>query len=720
MNHPTKTLLTIALAGLLLPFANATAQTPTKPTFDLPELPDLILDGDAGEWGDEGFKVRVLFPTDGTISDGQDFHPEARFAWDERGLLLCVEVEDDAAIEGAREAPWTGDSVELFVAAGAESKQGLQVVAVPGRDGPGATATLKIVDNRADKSAPAEVEMGAKSRDRGYTIEMRIPWPALGVKPENGAEFFADLQVNDRDLRAGGRRKQVTWFTEGWAGTGPAFMHHLRLADKASPPDAIVAGSRLTPNLRDAKVLVVAAPALAGGKVVVRRGEKSLREGTLSHEGSYATARCEVPAEAKGEAQPIVVSIGDRELHRLGSQDGAAQRRQAVEQARLRVRPVFTGAALPDIEFETPGWIETLLGAYTTSTTYYDATSQVVTSAEKPGRYGAITRVEAQGAEPILLFTTLYRAASDQKIDWSETHLELTRLPEMFGFNSDLLEREKSALGNFVQGEITTRLSHESSGAVLLAALAESAGNPEPMRTGTDPWSRDQAWWLALKKKLGLFHHRYHVSLPAGYDDPANAAKRWPLILFLHGSGERGNDAAPVPIHGPATVKVEGEPLPFIIVSPQCEPGQWWNAPRVVDVLDEALGRFRADADRVYLTGLSMGGYGAWFTAESAPERFAAVAPLCGGGEPDDAARLSGLPIWAFHGDADKSVPIQNTQAMVDAIRAAGGKSVAFTVYPGVGHDCWTASYALPQLYEWFLANRRGTAPVLPTTEGAP
>lgn len=185
-------------------------------------------------------------------------------------------------------------------------------------------------------------------------------------------------------------------------------------------------------------------------------------------------------------------------------------------------------------------------------------------------------------------------------------------------------------------------------------------------------------------------------------------ASTWPLVLFLHGMGERGSDTSLVKVHGlPARIEA-GEPFPFIMAAPQCPLTATW--PEMVEdlnaLLDHLLATYRVDPRRVYLTGLSMGGYGTWYLASRYPERFAAIAPICGGGLRWMAERLKNMPIWVFHGDADTVVPISESQKMVDALRTAGSK-VRFTVYPGVGHDSWTATYANPELYDWLLTHSR-------------
>ncbi len=201
----------------------------------------------------------------------------------------------------------------------------------------------------------------------------------------------------------------------------------------------------------------------------------------------------------------------------------------------------------------------------------------------------------------------------------------------------------------------------------------------------------------------------YWLYLPEDYNQDPN--KKWPLILFLHGSGERGADLNKVLVHGPPRrVSRDGVKLPFIIVSPQCPKGLWWTADHVTEGLKlmlEGIGqKYRVDPNRRYLTGLSMGGFGTWKMASRYPDSFAAIAPICGGGEPIFARRMKNMPVWIFHGDKDKAVPVERSHQMAAAMKKHGGQP-KLTVYPDLGHDAWTQTYANPKLYEWFLSHRR-------------
>jgi len=204
---------------------------------------------------------------------------------------------------------------------------------------------------------------------------------------------------------------------------------------------------------------------------------------------------------------------------------------------------------------------------------------------------------------------------------------------------------------------------------------------------------------------------RYLLSLPTGYE--RSKTKRWPLILFLHGAGERGDDLSLVRKHGLPRVVAERrvpgfENFPFIAVSPQCPTDRWWSRETLaLEALLEGIEQeFRVDPDRIYLTGLSMGGFGTFALAATLPDRFAAIVPICGGGSRTDARRLGHIPLWVFHGAKDETVPLRSSAEMVEAIARFGG-SPRFTVYPDAKHDSWTETYDNPDLYHWLLSNIR-------------
>jgi predicted peptidase len=210
----------------------------------------------------------------------------------------------------------------------------------------------------------------------------------------------------------------------------------------------------------------------------------------------------------------------------------------------------------------------------------------------------------------------------------------------------------------------------------------------------------------------------YLLYLPEDYDPQSD--QKWPLMLFLHGRGESNGPLSLVAKWGPPQLVQRGENLPYILVSPQCPRDDRWaddnQQAAVLKLLDSVSERYRVDTQRIYLTGLSLGGFGSWRLAADHPQRFAAVVPICGGGNPQWAESLAPLPIWVWHGTEDRAVPYERSEAMVSAIREAGGQSVRFTSLEHVGHNCWSAAYATPELYQWLDQHRSSQNPSASTS----
>jgi predicted peptidase len=238
--------------------------------------------------------------------------------------------------------------------------------------------------------------------------------------------------------------------------------------------------------------------------------------------------------------------------------------------------------------------------------------------------------------------------------------------------------------------KLTLKIAILLAGAAVLVPTMASAAEPT---TGQKPGEADRSGKVQLK---------YLLHLPKDYDQKES----WPLLLFLHGIGERGDNLDRVKSHGPPKLIEAGKDFPFIVVSPQCPGDRWWKPEDLSALLDEIVGKYKVDKDRIYVTGLSMGGFGTWSLAAFSPDRFAALVPICGGGDPDTASKLAHVPIWVFHGAKDSVVPVKRSEEMVTALKKADG-NVKFTVYPEAGHDSWTEAYNSPELYDWLLQQKR-------------
>ena len=222
--------------------------------------------------------------------------------------------------------------------------------------------------------------------------------------------------------------------------------------------------------------------------------------------------------------------------------------------------------------------------------------------------------------------------------------------------------------------------------------------------------------------------YRYQVFVPNNW----TKKQKWPVIVFLHGSGERGDTGLPQTDVGLGhAIRVSEKEVPFVVVMPQCSKDKTWTTSdqqgQALAALERTIKEFNGDRDRVYLTGLSMGGYGTWDLAAKYPGKFAAYVPICGGiHDPSDFPNLGGslgrdpqiadpyaetarrvgkTPVWIFHGDADPAVPVEESRKMADALKAAGA-IYQYTEYPGVGHNSWEKAYAEPELVPWLLTQK--------------
>jgi len=213
----------------------------------------------------------------------------------------------------------------------------------------------------------------------------------------------------------------------------------------------------------------------------------------------------------------------------------------------------------------------------------------------------------------------------------------------------------------------------------------------------------------------------YRLLKPGDLD---TAEKKRPLLLFLHGAGERGSDNQAQLKWGAEMMRTAAKQHGCFVLVPQCPRERKWaevdwsklthempQAPSepmrlTLEVIDELKEKYPIDPDRLYVMGLSMGGYGTWDAIQRWPEMFAAAVPICGGGDETSADRIK-CPVWAFHGEADTAVPVTRSRKMIEAIKAAGGKP-KYTEYPGVGHNSWSAAFADPELLKWLFAQKRG------------
>lgn len=207
-----------------------------------------------------------------------------------------------------------------------------------------------------------------------------------------------------------------------------------------------------------------------------------------------------------------------------------------------------------------------------------------------------------------------------------------------------------------------------------------------------------------IVKDFGL---NYLLYLPQEYSEASR--ELWPMLVFLHGSGERGHDLEKVKVHGPPKLIAAGREFPFVVLAPQCPDSTDWDADALMGLIRHITTEYHIDASRIWVSGLSMGGWATWDVAMAYPHYFAAIAPVCGRvnrNYPSRVADLVDVAIWVFHGAADDVVPILESARMVRALRESGHQT-KFTIYPIANHDSWTETYDNPEFYDWLMQQQR-------------
>ncbi len=328
----------------------------------------------------------------------------------------------------------------------------------------------------------------------------------------------------------------------------------------------------------------------------------------------------------------------------------------------------------------------------------------------------------AAGSESIELRVVLARAGEVRWALYATAQDGITAAQVRAG-TRDTLRTGSRVVGNADVGD-TIRIVIGDLGADQAYSLyaAASAAEIEPV---PDDLARVEAFSVTLAaRQPGASYASaavgatvgYYAYLPeAHYLDPD---ARLPLLVFLHGSGEKGNgttELSRVSVHGPPKLVKNGRDFPFVIISPQLPSSQGgWPTGLVDELITKAIADYHIDTTRIYVTGLSLGGFGTWAYARANPGRVAAVVPIAGGGSTGTAVcPMRDVPVWAFHGDADGTVNVSSTTNSVNALNACSPPPAVvpkLTIYPGVGHDSWSRTYdgsAGHDIYTWLLTYRR-------------
>jgi len=474
------------------------------PVFDIPRLDGITIDGKSDDWGNRGFQVNMMQTLEGVVRPVKDFDPTFRLGWDARGLLLLARVSDDTIMENAELTElWDGDTVEVFLAREVGSAERYQIDFGTGADPKYPRVRLQYYDNRKSKETLPKLTAeaaGGKTAD-GYLIEALIPWENLKLTPKEGLTTAFQVWVYDKD--GGEEWYRAVWYPKGLSWQDSNAMHKVRLAGKASPPVQTALSAHYD-RYRRVKVTVYGIDNLAGKKLAVRAQGKPLGVGTFTPaDNGRPRAMVTLPIPKDMAAlEKLDVNVDNQYIGGLPAlEDPASYRAKGLMWASLAFYPsVFTGNSFPACDFENPEMMEDIIGPYTIHVTFYDRIYHVVTTADAPGRYGAVIEIRPRKGRTVTRYRTLYRLPDDTEL----YKAAVMTLPEQLKLDPRV-KKEWAGEGNYLLAASMEQSFYRENGfAVYLAGLGEAT--PGMVRDGdwATPSGRvaDERWWTGLKRKL--------------------------------------------------------------------------------------------------------------------------------------------------------------------------------------------------------------------------
>lgn len=500
----------------LLPAATAFAQAPP---LDLPRLDGIAVDGNAADWGGNGFRIAVLAADDGRVKSPDDLTAAFRLGWNADGLLLLVKVHDNSLVEGdSADTLYQGDSTETFFC-NPDGGNLFQAIIAPGCDPKAPEPRVRLYDERPNAPKGLSVKVARTRSADGHILEALYPWPLLRMEPRVGTALDFGLWQNDLDT--GTERAQVVWPPRRQREKLTQATHRLRLAEKASPP-AQLAVSAAYERLQRLRVNVIASQDLAGRMAQLRMGPKTVAQVALTPEGGFATANFTIAAVTPpGQPMPSFEVAVDRDVLAVDVPDLDRERaRMAIEELQFSFHPyVFSGAKFPDCDFENPDFAEALFGPYTVETAFFDRDYNRVTTAQKPGRYGAVVEIRPAAGRSLTFYWTLFRAPAGLDL-WSfppNPWLSVTAFP-LPGLDPAVAKANAVAVNDVVQQSLAESAGHGFPRvAALLAGLYEAAPAAGPVTAQNDVFAQDRQWWVGLKQKL--------YGMDRAYPDPLVAPR---------------------------------------------------------------------------------------------------------------------------------------------------------------------------------------------------
>jgi CubicO group peptidase (beta-lactamase class C family) len=491
--------------------------------YDVPLMSDISVDGSAEDWGDGGFLVEALLPTSRQVLPGGDFSATLRLAWDQRGLLVLLDVNDDTAIENSdTDALYWNDCAEVFAARQVGSPIRYQTILAPGADKEFAELRTRIYDHRPPDAREPELSVEAASRPRegGYTLEAVLAWDNLGLEPAVGLTTAFQIFIGDSDVARGPetQRDRLIWYPSEESWRDPQAMYALRLAESASAPFRASASQEFDLIRSRLSVSVVAAAALVGEAVTVSADAQVLATGELAAADGRSAARLRIDLEPGADPPAhLTVNVGDEPalVLTVPPQDQARLRELAGQDVAMESY-CFGGPSFPGADLERPLEAENLIGAYSVEVDCYDRDFAKVDEAEEPGRYGAVVRITPEGGRPMVRYRTLFRLA--EPIDWwtlgQQPGVEARlALPPQFGIGPEAAAAHAAEAARWSAGMLGRACTEDPASAVLFAGLAEAQPGGEVRGPADELETKDRQWWVTLKRKLYGLEERYPGAL---------------------------------------------------------------------------------------------------------------------------------------------------------------------------------------------------------------
>jgi len=471
--------------------------------FDVPRMDNVTIDGRFDDWGDDGFRVAMLTSVDGRALPKTDLDAAFRLGWNNEGLLVALAVRDDVHREHTSVSDlWRLDSVEMFLASEPGTDDFVQAVVAPGMDPKHPEVRHSLTGyGRLAGSDELSLTVARAKTPTAYHLEALLPWSNISVQPALGRMVGFQLWITDADGAA--RTFVVTWYPGEDTSKDSTQMHRLQLASDASPTASVIRahGSYDLDRMRT-DVTVVASDDQAGKTVAILEGDKTITRSRLeSDESGRVMAGFRLPPPIGKPSGQYTIVIDEEKIETIDLPNFDRQRVEAFLFAGPTARPAVFSGELPEVRFERPLWIEALIGPYQIKTTYYDSEYNVVTGAQKPGRYAAVAEIVTESGQTYRRFLTLYCLPAP--LGWSARVLDAPlAFGPALGVDAQAVAAHPSAAVDLVNGQLRESFNRSTGMAVLLAGLSQSTPAGQVDDFYARPEQLDRQWWVGLKRKL--------------------------------------------------------------------------------------------------------------------------------------------------------------------------------------------------------------------------